>query len=241
MRGIICQTASHVSVHSATALSAMSYKWRHTHTHTHTHTASRRMPQPASASVPTPSPTSLAHINPRCHRQLLRPVLAAPPTCSQLPLAPFASVLPSHQPVSRTGRFMGLVGHLQPYPTAQRLLPSAINACAAQPMDWPHFRPPTNTPRLDSPRVTMRARGLSVTRHTRAHSRSRSHPEVCACLIASTSQSIVASLDATSDGKSDAALASDWANRRALAISRSPLQRTAAVLQTTALLSPRGS
>lgn len=149
-----------------------------------------------------PCLTCAGSYKPRCHRQLLRPLLAALPTHthtpnspSHFPLAPLpASVPPSYQPA------WPLSGPRQTLTTSTRsapcsALPPAIAGCAAQPMDWPHFGPPT---RLDGAlcRPATTSRGQSQGRHN-ALSFAVQLPDLI------HEPTLVAFLDATSGCESD--------------------------------------
>lgn len=148
----------HPSIHSFIQLSApstMLYNRPGTFT-THSLTSDARPACPGS-------------YKPHCHRQLLRPLLAAlsTPTHSQL-LEPVSTVLPpsllpSYQPAwPLFGPRRTLATSTRPAPCSAH--PSAIAGCAAQPMDWPHFGPPTRLDRAFS-RPATAAGSQSQGRH----------------------------------------------------------------------------
>lgn len=155
----------HPSIHSFIQLSApstMLYNRPGTFTTHLLHTASHRMP-----GLP-----ALAHINPIViasfcgHFSRPFPHPHTPNSSSQFPLPtlpPPASLLPSYQPVwPLFGPRRTLATSTRPAPCSAH--PSAIAGCAAQPMDWPHFGPPTRLDRAFS-RPATAAGSQSQGRH----------------------------------------------------------------------------
>lgn len=219
--------------HSATALSTMSYNSPHTsslaRSLTHTHSLmSDALPPCLPACLP-----ALAHINPQCHRQLLRPLLAALPTHTRThppsQLTPRASssfhrppscFCPAVPPTSLASFWVPPDACNLNSPSVLFRLPAcppAIDDRAAQPKDWPHLGPPTRLDRAPS-RLSTQQPELSRRAHTR--------PELCICQVPSpTSPSLVAFLDATSGCEANVGIGA-WANTPARP-SRHPLSGNA--------------